>query len=61
MRLFIAAAGEYKGCSFLHLEVAGKEKLQSKQVLEPENKQVSQVIITQIKAALYGHNKCVNI
>lgn len=37
--------------------MAGGEKLQSKQVLEPESKQESQVDIIQIKTALYGCNK----
>ena len=45
MGLYIAAAGECKGGSFMYLEVAGDEKLQSNQVLEPESKQESQVDI----------------
>lgn len=57
MGLYIAAAGECKGGSFMYLEVAGDEKLQSNQVLEPESKQESQVDIMQIKTALYGCNK----
>lgn len=45
MGLYLAAAGECKGGSFMYLEVAGDEKLQSNQVLEPECKQESQVDI----------------
>lgn len=57
MGLCIAAAGECKGSSFMDLEVPGDDKLQSKQVLEPESKQGSLVDIIQIKTVLYGCNK----